>query len=626
MSNKWYFSKNNNVDDILSDEFVDSKFGIDKWTSFAREIIQNSLDAKDDTLGEDVPVKVVFDLNTALTKSDIPGVTEIDKILGMCIEHTNQDQTVKKYSEGRDVLKKDNIYCLKISDYNTTGVASGRDEAWGALVYDTGKSLKIRPGSAGSYGVGKKVPFIISSINTVFYSTFNGSDYLTEGKSILTDFIDEDKVRRSHIGWYGIETQFDDDPRNKVQPIQGDALNEINPYFKRGNQRGTDVVIVAPNIYSNEHFVQLSIINAVLESFFVAIIEKKLVVEITGFTGKKSVVINHKTFEEVLEQYYQDPKGIKRETDTLIIGNLYNYYEAFCVEPEIINIKDDSGKEIGSVELYFLLENSKKKKYYSMIRSHGMKICDHHMNADQPFTAIAYIKGEELNKYLSKLENAAHDNFVTRDAHSDKDSVKVYKKVEKAIENRIIELSAIQATKEHSIDGLEDMLSLQGALQTVSKKNIAPKIKKKKVQKKKKRKKPEPKPEPTPLPPTPPGPESTPKPKKMVTKKKEIESFAVNPFSVYSKGSYHIKFATKTDLYKAGIVVNAIDSDDRTDDTIGTLIKTVKVNGELKRIDGNSINNLSFKKDEINDIEIILTIDSLYKLDFELFEIVKELK
>ena len=211
------------------------------------------------------------------------------------------------------------------------------------------------------------------------------------------------------------------------------ALNEINSYFKRGDQRGTDVVIIAPNIYSDEHFVQLSIINAVLESFFVAIIEKKLVVEITGFTGKKAVVINHKTFEEVLEQYYQDPKGIVKETDTLIIGNLYNYYEAFCVEPEIIKIKDDAGKEIGSVELYFILENSKKKKYYSMIRSHGMKICDHYIYADQPFTAIAYIKGEELNEYLSKLENAAHDNFVTRDAHSDKDSVKVYKRLKKLL-------------------------------------------------------------------------------------------------------------------------------------------------------------------------------------------------
>ena len=44
----------------LVDKFADSKFGMDKWTSFSREIIQNSLDARDD---ENAPVEVVFDLN-----------------------------------------------------------------------------------------------------------------------------------------------------------------------------------------------------------------------------------------------------------------------------------------------------------------------------------------------------------------------------------------------------------------------------------------------------------------------------------------------------------------------------------------------------------------------------------
>lgn len=48
MSIGWYFSDEMCASDELVDKFADSKFGIDKWSSFAREIIQNSLDAQDD--------------------------------------------------------------------------------------------------------------------------------------------------------------------------------------------------------------------------------------------------------------------------------------------------------------------------------------------------------------------------------------------------------------------------------------------------------------------------------------------------------------------------------------------------------------------------------------------------
>ena len=65
MKKEWYYAENNMSDDALVDNFVDSKFGIDKWSSFAREIVQNSLDAVDD---EDKPVEVVIDLNNIDSK------------------------------------------------------------------------------------------------------------------------------------------------------------------------------------------------------------------------------------------------------------------------------------------------------------------------------------------------------------------------------------------------------------------------------------------------------------------------------------------------------------------------------------------------------------------------------
>ena len=66
---KWYYADNMSAEDILVDEFADSKFGIDRWNSFSREIIQNSIDAVDD---ESKPVEVVFDLNKELSLENIP--------------------------------------------------------------------------------------------------------------------------------------------------------------------------------------------------------------------------------------------------------------------------------------------------------------------------------------------------------------------------------------------------------------------------------------------------------------------------------------------------------------------------------------------------------------------------
>lgn len=627
MSNEWYFSKNNNVDDVFSDEFVDSKFGIDKWTSFTREIIQNSIDAKDDTLGDNIPVQVCFDLNTKLTLNDIPGSNEIKDIINKCIDYTNHSQTIENYKSGLTMLDKGYVYCLKISDYNTIGVESGRDNAWGAFVYDTGKSIKHRPGSAGSYGVGKKVPFIISSINTVFYSTKNSIESLTEGKSVLVDFKDKEGIRRSHIGWYGIKNSSTKDPRNKINPIEVSLDNQLNSYFKRLDKNGTDVIIIGVDAYNKEIDIQNRIINAVLENFFVAIIEGNLEVKLSGFNNGV-IEINKNSFYELLDNYYNDPKGIKRETDTLIMGNLTNYCEALDESPEIININDKLGNEIGFIKLYFLENNSKRKKYYSLIRSHGMKICDYHINTEQPFTAVASIQGDKLNEILSKLENAAHDNFVTDDPRCDNYSVEIFKKMKKAIERKIFEKTTIKVGDEQSIDGLEDLISLQGSLQTISKNNIIPKIKKKKISKKlkNKRKKPTPKPDPTPKLDPDPDPKPSRKKKKMITKKKSVELFNIEPIGIYSNGIYHFKFSTKFDLHNSEVSINAIDLEDSKDETIGSLIKWVKVNGNLKKIDKNIIKNLHFERNVLNDIEVCLKIDNLYKLDIELFEIIKELK
>ena len=301
----WYYSDELSPSDELVDKFADSKFGIDRWTSFAREIIQNSLDAQDD---DNKPVKVVFDLNKELTLSDIPGGERIKDILEKCMNIATNKQTKSSYKKGLEVLNREKVYCLKISDKNTKGVMTGRDQAWGAFVFDEGKSIKQRPGSAGSHGVGKKVPFIISSCNTVFYATKNKykqngeekSDCLLQGKTTLISWKDDDGKRKNSKGWYGIIDNETTNHKNAIQPINPLEYDEINPYFVRKDEYGTDVIIVGSNIYDNEDEIKGYIINAILENFFVAIIENKLVV--TVFDEE----ISSGNFATMVNKYYNE--------------------------------------------------------------------------------------------------------------------------------------------------------------------------------------------------------------------------------------------------------------------------------------------------------------------------------
>ena len=281
MEFKWHFSDESSQSNKSVDKFADSKFSINRWTSFTREIIQNSLDARDDA---SKAVRVVFDLNKELTLDDIPEGRFIKSILERCSQIASNSQTRQAYQKGVEILSKPNVYCLKVSDYNTVGVRTGRNEAWGALVFDEGITKKQRPGSAGSHGVGKKVPFIISTCNTVFYATKNKykendilqSDLLVQGKTALINWINEKGVWKCPEGWYGKENPYSTSPLDKILPLMDDDIDMVHPYFARRDGFGTDVIMVGVNAYESEEAIKKAIISSIYENFFVAIKEEIL--------------------------------------------------------------------------------------------------------------------------------------------------------------------------------------------------------------------------------------------------------------------------------------------------------------------------------------------------------------
>ena len=105
----WNFALKNEQGRDLVDTFLDSKFGINKFASFSREIIQNSLDALDTDNYKTVIMNFEF---VNLKTSDIPGSAKIISVLENCIISTEHSDTIDKYKKALEILKSNCVPCF----------------------------------------------------------------------------------------------------------------------------------------------------------------------------------------------------------------------------------------------------------------------------------------------------------------------------------------------------------------------------------------------------------------------------------------------------------------------------------------------------------------------------------
>ncbi len=465
----WYSAEDNNLGNKQASVFGDSKFALDRRASFIREVVQNSLDVRVKT-----PVKINISIDK-IQKDKIPGIEDLIKRIESCLEKANVDGK-REYESALRLLKQEHIYCLKISDSNTKGVIADLDEngesAWRALVYDVGNSYgKSRQGAAGSHGVGKKATFIISEANTVFYSTkyksINGQDVcLFEGKHMLSTWYDDD-TKMCGDGWYGVvDPTLPVEERVIAMTLDECKKNNIAPYFLRTEEYGTDVIALAINCEGNEEEFKKHYINEVLENFYVAIIDENMEVDVLG------EYINAQTIDDVFNKYYERERSavLAGTNKSLLVGNLYDCKRVYknIVPIKIPIVIDDD--EVGWVNLHFESNNEKGKKYYSIVRTHGMKIKDEKVDSEHEFTAVAKIEGDKLNNLLLMLENAAHDDFAVRDNTGikyDEKALEALKQIKNKVEEYIKERTKIEAQAVQKIKGLEALLNLPGKLSTV---------------------------------------------------------------------------------------------------------------------------------------------------------------
>ena len=392
MSNtaSWHFPPRNGGIDYVqnpsSAHFVDNPI-----PKLVREILQNSVDAKERGIPEPVAVK----FHDTYVDGNLVGALQLSEHMTACLERARAEKhtpaVVETYQDALAELDRDRIRCLCITDSGTTGLSGHK---WSALVDQEGAVRKPGEAPGGSYGIGKNAVFNVSLLHTVFYSTnfVNGREGRVErmqGKATLMSHPNPNKPKESlqHIGFY----------RANESPLTTTQI----PGFFRLDEPGTGVFILGFDPRSQDWLGEMT--AAVIRNFFLAIHRKQLVVEIkSGSTTP--IIISHETVDLLFREH-------ANEDDS------YSYYRAIRdTEPAVTKVIP----KIGKLNVHVLMGCGPRRIAY--VNGNGMLITDSREQAVNPiaprgkslwpdYGVVVSPATETGDAWIRNLEPPSHDTI-----------------------------------------------------------------------------------------------------------------------------------------------------------------------------------------------------------------------
>ena len=388
---EWNFPSNN---DGQINGIADS--GIEMFTgapikSLAREICQNSLDA---TLENDQPARVVFSTFN-IPMAQVPGIDQLHDAMKRGYDFWKLQSSTKAkkfYTQAIQTCERKELKCLRISDFNTSGL-TGSDQKyntpWCNLTKSSGASDKTET-HGGSFGIGKHAPFACSHLRTVFYSTHDiDGKRAYQGVSHLTSFeLDDDTITQG-TGYYGSE---------RCSPVREEIA--LDPSFVREEQdTGTDIYVLG---FSHGNEWKEELIASVLDGFLLAVYRGDLIVEVDG------IIVSKDTLASLMETY-----------KPYFTEHANEYYQVLTSDEKISPRFEKDIFGMGNVILRMMIQPDLHRRC-AMIRKTGMKIMDKdRISGTIPFAAVLYVEGEKLNGYLRDLENPQHVAWETKRAENE---------------------------------------------------------------------------------------------------------------------------------------------------------------------------------------------------------------
>lgn len=437
MSIGWNFPGNDNGRITGISEAGIETFRGSLYSSLAKEICQNSLDAR---VKADEPVAVEYAMSRVETES-IENFAQLKRAVKLCRDYWHDNnRTVKFFDKAMRVCEQERLNVLRISDFNTTGLTGSnkeRSSPWQNLVKSSGVSDKTGI-SGGSYGIGKSAPFACSDLRTLYYATQDIDGIKAyQGVANLVSFRDEQKGSSAKnltqgIGYYG--NTEDNSPVFASFCLDG---------FKR-KDAGTDIYVLG---FIDSDDWRSEIIKAVLDGFLISILKRDLVVKVD------KTVINEKTLPKLMERYRDE------------IPLAYNYYRVMASE-QTVHIQENFAG-MGNISLYILMHKDFRRKVL-MARSNGMKIFDQdRISGAIQFAGVCILESEEINAFFREMETPQHNKWEP-DRHSDRKKAKkvkteLYRFIKKNVEDTCRQTVTAEMDAAGAGDFIPDISSAQPA-------------------------------------------------------------------------------------------------------------------------------------------------------------------
>lgn len=361
------------------------------FPSLAREICQNSIDAR---RNKNEPAKVVFH-SFRMNSDDIPGVDELRSELSKCLQFwtaKGKKQAIDFFTNALSAIKPGlKVKCLRISDFNTTGLDG---DNFDSLLKGAGDSDK-KGSTGGSKGVGKNATFVCSYLRTVFYSTYaQDGTAMFEGKAKLArrQVGNDEDLNTTGVGFYT------NSEKNKGIP----GYKSLDSFIRQPNDYGTDIFIIGLR-NSEEDKWKNEIIANILSSFLVAIYRESLVIDVDGIDIAKEKlpsiiqngVLDKKLKDKIQNEYY-----------------LLENHADIHVEPIKITGFENDVVEIRVVKQ---IQGLTPTKAYTVVRYPFMQIFSKEQGTILPFSAMVIIEDGKLCEFLINLENIQHTNWSIED-------------------------------------------------------------------------------------------------------------------------------------------------------------------------------------------------------------------
>ena len=405
--------------------------------SVVRESIQNSLDAVlDDTL----PVRVEFHYGD-LNKAALITLFAIEARVKACHEgDTLGSEDEEVLDEMISMIEKNPVTVpfLKISDFNTLGMQ--KDGAYNAFAFSRNINHKKDDTSGGSKGMGKSAFFSNSYLRTILVSSL----YAETGETLFQGIarLASHQLAGEHYYFKGF---FGNDD---FLPATTPPTGLLHDNFSR-TQPGTTLGIIGVwEDYSLE--IETQFVKAVLKSFWLAILNKKLEVKIN------SLLVDYTNVYDLVCRHWPDYQGNKTGENI----NPRQYIETFLEVHEAEKFRA-SIPYLGQVELTlckhpdFNGNISYFRKSNMLIESNGKRGNSPHMG----YAGVFVCEDSQGNQLLKRLENPRHDQWSLKNTKHP-ESKKALKSLEEFVTKCYQEFFSIQPGSTIILSKLNEFLQI----------------------------------------------------------------------------------------------------------------------------------------------------------------------